>query len=72
MLTRPDRPTELATLGVGGTWTTVRTSTRVAPDPATVSVARDVTWPGEGGVVHGWYYPPLNPGFAAPEGTRRR
>ncbi|GAA3557924.1 S9 family peptidase [Microlunatus spumicola] len=68
VLTHPDRPAELATLGTDGTWTTVRTSTRQAPDPALVSVARDVTWPGEGGVVHGWYHPPVNPDFAAPEG----
>ncbi|MGI3781180.1 MAG: prolyl oligopeptidase family serine peptidase, partial [Janthinobacterium lividum] len=68
VLTRPDRPAEVATLGADGTWTGVRTSTRSAPDPAAVSVARDVTWPGEGGVVHGWYHPPVNPDFVAPEG----
>ena len=68
VLTFPDRPAELATLGVDGAWTTVRTSSRHAPDPAGVSVARDVTWPGEGGTVHGWYHPPVNPGFVAPEG----
>ncbi|MBB3327821.1 S9 family peptidase [Microlunatus antarcticus] len=68
VLTHPDRPAELATLGADGTWTTVRTSTRQAPDPAGVSVARDVTWPGEGGVVHGWYHPPVNLDFVAPEG----
>jgi len=68
VLTRPDGPAELATLGADGTWTTVRTSTRDAPDPAFVSVARDVTWPGEGGVVHGWYHPPVNPDFVAPAG----
>ena len=68
VLTHPDRPAELATLGADGTWTTVRTSTRQAPDPATVSVARDVTWPGDSGVVHGWYHPPVNPDFVAPEG----
>ena len=34
VLTHPDRPAELATLGADGTWTTVRTSTRQAPDPA--------------------------------------
>jgi dipeptidyl aminopeptidase/acylaminoacyl peptidase len=68
VLTRPDGPAELATLAPDGTWTTVRTSTRQAPDPANVSVARDVTWPGEGGVVHGWYHPPVNADFVAPEG----
>ena len=70
VLTRPDRPTELATLGLDGAWTTVRTGTRNAPDPAYVSVPRDVTWRGEGGSVHGWYYPPVNPDFAAAEGER--
>ncbi|MGI3781539.1 MAG: S9 family peptidase, partial [Janthinobacterium lividum] len=68
VLTYPDRPAELATFSGDGTWTTVRTSTRDAPDPAGVSVARDVTWPGEGGVVHGWYHPPVNPDFVAPDG----
>ena len=68
VLTFPDRPAELATLAADGTWTTVRTSTREAPDPVGVSVARDVTWPGEGGGVHGWYHPPVNPDFVAPDG----
>ncbi len=76
VLTRPDRPTELAVLGVpgvpgvleDGAWSTVRSSTQRTLDAGFVSVPRDVTWPGEGGVVHGWYYPPVNAGFTAPEG----
>ncbi len=70
VLTAADRPAELATLGPDGAWTTVRTSTTSRLDPALVSRAREVTWPGEDGEVHGWYYPPTNPGFSAPEGER--
>ena len=70
VLTRPDAPTELAVLGADGTWTTVRSATTDTLDPGLVSVPRDVTWPGEGGLVHGWYYPPTNAGFVAPEGER--
>ena len=68
ILNRPDAPATLSTLGADGTWTTVRSASAHAPDPASVSVPRDVTWPGEGGEVHGWYYPPVNAGFVAPEG----
>jgi dipeptidyl aminopeptidase/acylaminoacyl peptidase len=32
-------------------------------------VAQPVTWPGDQGEVHGWYYPPLNPVYSAPAGT---
>jgi len=75
VLTRPDRPTELAVLDTGSDlegadapWSTVRTSTDSPLAADLVSVPRDVTWPGADGVVHGWYYPPVNAAFTAPEG----
>ena len=34
-----------------------------------VSVPRPVSWLGPQGGVHAFYYPPVNPGFAAPEGA---
>ena len=70
VLTRPDAPTELAVLEGDGRWSSVRASTASTLEPGLVSVPRDVTWPGEGGVVHGWYYPPTNAGFTAPEDER--
>jgi dipeptidyl aminopeptidase/acylaminoacyl peptidase len=41
---------------------------RLAPD--WVSAAEPVTFPSNGRDVHGFYYPPKNPGFAAPAGER--
>ena len=38
-------------------------------DPEAVSRAEAVTWPSDQGEVHGWFYPPVNPGFSAPEQT---
>jgi dipeptidyl aminopeptidase/acylaminoacyl peptidase len=49
----------------------VRTSSEEPVDPAYVSRPRPVEFPtGEGEVAHGFYYPPANPGFSAPEGER--
>ncbi len=42
-----------------------------APLPAAfVSPARPLTWTGPQGEVHAFYFPPANPAFTAPEGTR--
>ncbi|HEX6780413.1 MAG TPA: S9 family peptidase [Solirubrobacterales bacterium] len=47
----------------------VRTSSETPVDPAYLSRPRPVEFPtGEGAVAHGFYYPPANPGFEAPEG----
>ncbi len=47
----------------------VRTSSEKPVDPAYVSRPRPVEFPtGEGEVAHGFYYPPTNPDFEAPEG----
>ncbi|SEQ74137.1 prolyl oligopeptidase family serine peptidase [Microlunatus flavus] len=68
VLTSPDAPTSLAVLGADGSWSTVRTATQQTLAGDLVSIPRDVTWPGTEGVVHGWYYPPTNAAFVAPEG----
>jgi dipeptidyl aminopeptidase/acylaminoacyl peptidase len=48
---------------------TVRESSKEPLDPAYVSVPRAVEFPtGAGEVAHGFYYPPANPDFTAPEG----
>ena len=47
----------------------VRTSSEEPVDPAYVSRPRPIEFPtGEGSVAYGFYYPPANPGFSAPEG----
>ncbi|MFL5897915.1 MAG: S9 family peptidase [Solirubrobacterales bacterium] len=52
----------------GGT-EVVRASSEEAVDPAYASRPRPVKFPtGDGEVAHGFYYPPANPEFAAPEG----
>jgi dipeptidyl aminopeptidase/acylaminoacyl peptidase len=35
-------------------------------DAASISVARRVSWAGEHGQVHGYFYPPINGGYSAP------
>ncbi len=50
---------------------TVRTSSEEPVDPAYVSRPRPVEFAtGEGEVAYGFYYPPANPEFEAPEGER--
>jgi dipeptidyl aminopeptidase/acylaminoacyl peptidase len=47
----------------------VRSSSEAPVDPAYVSRPRAVEFStGDGAVAHGFYYPPANPGFSAPEG----
>jgi dipeptidyl aminopeptidase/acylaminoacyl peptidase len=47
----------------------VRTSSEEPVDPAYVSLPRPVEFAtGDGAVAHGFYYPPANPEFEAPEG----
>ena len=38
-------------------------------DAASVSLARPVSWTGEQGAVHGYFYPPINAGCSAPAGS---
>ena len=70
VLSDPDRPPTLAVLDLETRrWTDVRQSGPATVAPDAVSVAQPVRWAGEQGAVHGWFYPPLNPEFNAPEGT---
>jgi dipeptidyl aminopeptidase/acylaminoacyl peptidase len=47
----------------------IRSSSEEPVDPAYVSRPRPVSFPtGNGTVAHGFFYPPTNPGFSAPEG----
>jgi dipeptidyl aminopeptidase/acylaminoacyl peptidase len=41
-----------------------------AIDPSYVSIPEPITFPCDEGVAHALYYPPTNPGFAAPAGER--
>lgn len=75
VLSYPDRPSALALLDLDApqlntpSWIEVLKSSEVALDPEAISRAEAVTWPSEQGAVHGWFYPPVNPGFAALDGT---
>jgi dipeptidyl aminopeptidase/acylaminoacyl peptidase len=53
----------------GGETEVVRTSSDEPIDPAYVSRPRAIEFPtGEGEIAYGFYYPPANPEFEAPEG----
>lgn len=53
----------------GGATEVVRTASDEPVDPAYVSRPRAIEFPtGEGETAHGFYYPPANPDFEAPEG----
>lgn len=53
-----------------GTTRVVRPSSEAEIAPDMVSSARIITWPTrDGETAHGFYYPPLNADFTAPEGT---
>ncbi len=66
----PDRPSTLSLLDLDRqAWSDLRTSTELIVDPASISRARPVSWRGPQGEVHGWYYPPTNAAYAAPEGS---
>ena len=69
----PDRPARLALVDLTTeTWTDLRHAGERTLSPDWVSVPRAVSWPSTlddvPGEVHGWYYPPTNPGHTAPEG----
>jgi len=52
-----------------GAWELLRATSELEIDPAFVSIARPVSWPAaDGTTAHGFYYPPVNPNVAAPEG----
>ncbi|MFP5283958.1 MAG: prolyl oligopeptidase family serine peptidase [Actinomycetes bacterium] len=64
------RPPVLAVLDVAtGQWSEVRSASDVDLDPASVSVAEEVTWDSDLGPVHGWFYPPAHASARAPAGS---
>ena len=67
VLNSPDRPAALALLDLDHrNWTVVRSSMAMIIDAASISVAQPVSWAGEHGTVHGFYYPPCNARCSAP------
>jgi dipeptidyl aminopeptidase/acylaminoacyl peptidase len=66
----PESETVVAVLDLGGGEPeVVRRASEEPVDPAYVSVPRAIEFPtGEGEVAHGFFYPPTNPDFEAPEG----
>jgi dipeptidyl aminopeptidase/acylaminoacyl peptidase len=71
VLNYPDRSPAVALLDPDrGQWSEVRAAAPAILAGGAVSVAELVSWPGEEGLVHGWLYPPTNPDFTAPAGTR--
>ncbi len=54
-----------------GAHQTLRSTTRVAVDPAFVSTAEAITFPTEGGLTaHAFFYPPVNRHFQAPSAAK--
>ncbi len=83
VLTCPDRPTELAVFDLTGPdltspdltspdagWTVRRRSSSLELPADALSLAQSVSWPSALGEVHGFYYPPTNPAYTAPDGDR--
>jgi dipeptidyl aminopeptidase/acylaminoacyl peptidase len=66
----PARETEIVVFDVrSGETETVRTSSDESIDSAYVSIPRPIEFPTSGGeTAHGFYYPPANAEFAAPQG----
>jgi dipeptidyl aminopeptidase/acylaminoacyl peptidase len=70
VLDYPDRPAALALRDLDQSdWTVVRSSSAMIMDPASISVARRVSWAGAQGTVYGYFYPPINSGYSAPANT---
>jgi dipeptidyl aminopeptidase/acylaminoacyl peptidase len=70
VLSHPDRSPAVALLDSGRRWSEVRAAAPVIMPADECSIAEPVSWPGPEGLVHGWLYPPTNPDFVAPAGTR--
>jgi dipeptidyl aminopeptidase/acylaminoacyl peptidase len=63
----PNRPPSLATFDVDHhSWREVAAASPTALEPSSVSCAQAVSWSGEEGEVHGWFYPPTNSMYEAP------
>lgn len=67
----PSEPPVVAALGLEDeTVETIRRSTEAAIDPGQVSRAEAIRFPtNDGEEAHGFYYPPANTGYKAPEGA---
>ncbi len=68
VLGHPDRPPSLAIFDVQHqNWHEVAAASPTVLEPSSISYAQAVSWSGEQGEVHGWFYPPTNPSYEAPE-----
>ncbi len=65
----PTEPTAVVQLDLDTSQTTVlRRSSELAVDEGYISTAVPISFEGEGGTSHGFYYPPTNPDYEAPPG----
>jgi len=63
----PNRPTSLAIFDVEQqTWRDVVAAGPTVLEPDSVSCAEPVSWSGDQGEVHGWFYPPTSLEYEAP------
>src|SRR4029453_12047142 len=70
VLSFPDRPAALALLDLDrDAWDTVRSSFKIRIPVDAISLARRDSWASEGHGVPGYFYPPVNTDWQAPEGT---
>jgi dipeptidyl aminopeptidase/acylaminoacyl peptidase len=70
LLNYPDRPAALALYDLDrNIWTTVRSSTEMIMDTASVSRPQRVHWTAHDRTVYGYFYPPVSSEFQAPAGT---
>ncbi len=71
VLSFADRADALAVLDLDTlAWTELLQSSPALLDPASVSRPEAVSWTGDQGEVHGWFYPPSNAEARAAEGER--
>ncbi len=70
LINYPDRPAALALYDLDrNIWTTLRSSTEMIMDAASVSLAQPMHWTAQERAVHGYFYPPVNSEFRAPAGS---
>jgi dipeptidyl aminopeptidase/acylaminoacyl peptidase len=70
VLNYPDRPAAVAFYDLDrNIWNTVRSSTEMIMDAASVSRPQLAHWTAHDRAVHGYFYPPANSEFRAPAGT---
>jgi dipeptidyl aminopeptidase/acylaminoacyl peptidase len=71
VLSYPDRPGSLATFDLDQRrWAEVRQVGPASVSADAISLAQAVSWPSEQGPVYGWFYPPTNPEYLAPDGMK--